>query len=136
MTRGYFRVRLVESYGVIAGVILTSLVFGLSHTRHLAGDGMLLLFMFLLLINSLMWTYLAQKTGSVIPSMVAHSLTNGVGTAVLFNIWIPFALVSAGVIIFYKPIVITCKQFLQDWQQDRENPASGKEFLLSLLSWL
>jgi len=39
-------VRLVESYGVIAGVILTSVVFALSHTRYLAGDGMLLLFMF------------------------------------------------------------------------------------------
>lgn len=118
MARGYFRTRLVESYGMMAGVIITSLVFGLSHTRYLNGDSMLLLFMGIILISSLMWTYLAQKTGSIIAPLVAHAFSNGVGIAVLFNIWIPFLMTGLGVLLFIQPIKSTVRQFIRDWYND------------------
>ena len=120
MTRGYFRVRLVESFGMMSGVILTGLVFGLSHTRYLQGDTMLLLFMAVILVNSVAWTYLVQKTGSIIPALVAHALSNGVGTAVLFDVWLPFVLVSFGVLLFHKPIIATMGSFFHDLRIDRE----------------
>jgi membrane protease YdiL (CAAX protease family) len=120
MARGYFRVRLVESYGVMSGVILAALVFGLSHTRYLQADGMLLLFMAVILINTITWTYLAQKTGSIIAPRVAHSLSNGIASAILFNVWIPFLLVTIGVIVFARPIRKTAGQFFQDWRNDAE----------------
>ena len=133
MARGYFRVRLVESYGTMAGVVMTSLVFGLSHTRYLANDGMLLLFMLIILINSVSWTYLAQKTGSIIPSLFAHGVSNGIGTAVLFNTWIPFFLVTAAVLIFYKPIIATLKEFLQDWRADQQKNSLWQGLLVILV---
>ena len=120
MTRGYFRVRLVDSYGMMSGVILTGLVFGLSHTRYLQSDAMLLLFMAVILVNSVSWTYLVQKTGSIIPALVAHALSNGIGTAVLFDVWLPFVLVSFGVLLFSKPILATLKVFFRDLRNDHQ----------------
>ena len=120
MTRGYFRVRLVESYGAMSGVILTGLVFALSHTRYLQGDGMLLLFMAVILVNSISWTYLAQRTGSIIPAFVAHAISNGIGTAVLFNVWLPLVLVCLGVMLFNRPIRTGLAEFLRDLRGDRE----------------
>ena len=52
MTRGYMRSRLVEAFGPMSGVLLTALVFGLSHSRYIAADGMLFGFLLLLICNS------------------------------------------------------------------------------------
>jgi membrane protease YdiL (CAAX protease family) len=133
MTRGYFRVRLVESFGVMSGVILTGLVFGLSHTRYLVGDTMLLLFMAIILINSVAWTYLVQKTGSIIPALIAHALSNGVGTLVLFNLWLPFVLMSFVVLLFGKPILATLQEFFQDLRRDQQRHASWQGLAMVLL---
>ena len=118
MTRGYFRVRLVESYGVMPGVILTAVVFGLSHSRYLAADGMLLLFMAIILINSTTWTYLAQKTGSILPAFLAHAISNGIATIVLFDIWIPFIVLAVAMVLLHKPILELLKNFATDWQAE------------------
>lgn len=101
--RGYQRVRLVESYGVMGGVVMTGLVFALSHTRYLVADPMLLLFMLSIVFSSICWTYLAQKTGSVIPPMVAHAVTNGTATAILFEVWVPFIILLIIALVFRKP---------------------------------
>ncbi|MCH8082306.1 MAG: CPBP family intramembrane metalloprotease [Proteobacteria bacterium] len=34
--------------------------------------------MAILIIGSIAWTYIVQTTGSLIPSMVAHAMTNSV----------------------------------------------------------
>lgn len=135
MARGYFRVRLVESYGVMAGVVLAALVFGLSHTRYLAADGMLLLFMLVILVNSTGWTYLAQKTGSIIPSLVAHGLSNGIGTWVLFDTWTPFVVVTVGVVLLHRPMLKTMAEFLADWRADQERTSlwQGIAIVLAIL---
>ena len=135
MARGYFRLRLVESYGVMAGVVLTGLVFGLSHTRYLNGDGMLALFMGIILVNSISWTYLAQKTGSIIPPLVAHALSNGVGSAVLFNTWIQLLLTSVGMALCWRPVFATLRQFASDWAADGERHSlwQGVGIVLAIL---
>ena len=56
LMRGYNRVRLVESFGPMSGVVLAGLVFGLSHTRYIQADGMMLLFLCGILISSVLWT--------------------------------------------------------------------------------
>ena len=117
-TRGYQRTRLVESYGVMGGVVLTGLVFAISHTRYLQADSMLLLFLLTIIISSVSWTYLAQKTGSVIPSMVAHAVTNGTATAILFDVWIPLLLLLAAGVLLYRPISRTIAEFIRDWRGD------------------
>ncbi len=135
MTRGYFRVRLVEDYGVMAGVVLTGLVFGLSHTRYLQADGMLLLFMSIILVNSITWTYIAQKTGSIIAPLIAHAVSNGIATAILFNLWVPFVIVTLSVLLLRKPIYKTIKMFFQDWKQDaqRSNVWQGLAIVVTIL---
>ena len=118
MSRGYNRTRLVESYGVMAGVILTGVFFALAHTRYLQADAMLLAFMGTVIISSISWTYLAQKTGSIIPSIVAHAMTNGIATAILFDVWLPSALVTILFLILIKPIGRQLKEFRTDWVAD------------------
>ena len=116
--RGYARTRMVESYGVISGVILTGLVFGLSHSRYIANDAMLLLFLTSLLISSVMWTHVAQKTGSVIPPMIGHAISNAVGTAILFNTMIPFLLATIAVFVFRKEVFGLWQGLVSDWRHD------------------
>ena len=128
LIRGYFRVRLVESFGVMSGVILTGIVFGLSHTRYLQGDSMLLLFMLIILVNSVTWTYLTQKTGSIIPAFVAHALSNGIGSAILFNVWIPLVISVLAVVICSKPILGAVREFFKDCRQDDQLGVSGTDF--------
>lgn len=120
MTRGYFRMRLIESFGIMPGVILTAVIFGLSHTRYLAADGMLLLFLAIILINSTTWTYLTQKTGSILPAFLAHALSNGIATIVLFNIWIPFALLTVTMLLLRKPMLTLFRSFVADWHAETQ----------------
>lgn len=120
LTRGYNRVRLVESFGPMSGVILTGLIFGLSHSRYIQADGMMLLFLSQLLFSSVIWTYIAQKSGSIIPPMVAHALSNGIGSAILFDVWIPFIGVSIAMIYFRAEVWQLFMDFKTDWKQDSQ----------------
>lgn len=131
MARGYNRVRLVESYGPMGGVILTGVFFAIAHARYLQVDAWLLAFMGMLIISSVSWTYLAQKTGSVIPSIIAHAMTNGIATALLFDIWIPSIIVGLLFLTFIKPIVTMIREFYKDWVYDFQR--SGLWFGLTCL---
>lgn len=119
MTRAYIRVRVSESFGPMAGVVLTGLIFGLSHSRYISADPMLFLFLIQLLFASILWTYSAQKYGSIIPALFAHSLSNGIGTVILFNVWIPLAATSVLCLILNKQIQCLFTNFLFDWKEDK-----------------
>ena len=97
-------------------VLLTSHVFALSHTRYLEADAMLLLFMATLVFSSICWTYMARRTGSVTPIMVAHAFTNGVATLILFDVWAPFLVLSVTAIVLRAPILRTTAEFVGDWR--------------------
>ena len=136
LTRGYNRARLVESFGPMAGVVLTGLIFGLSHTRYLVADGMMLLFMCEILLSSILWTYSAQKTGSIIPALIAHSVSNGIASAILFNAWIPFFLLSILLILIRKDVGELLVNMKQDWQIDGEksNTWQGMGIIFAVLA--
>jgi 4-amino-4-deoxy-L-arabinose transferase-like glycosyltransferase len=52
--------------------------------------------------------------------MVAHAVTNGTATAILFDVWIPlFFLMIMGAILF-RPISRTVAEFIGDWRADTE----------------
>ncbi len=120
MSRGYNRVRMVESYGPMGGVILTGLIFALAHTKFISSDPLLMVFMVITIIASISWTYVAQKTGSVIPSMVGHAMGNSIAVAILFNVWLPLAAVGALVAWQHRPIIAMLGQFKADWRADRQ----------------
>ena len=120
MARGYMRLRLVESYGRIGGVILTGLVFAFSHGKFISTDPLLAISMILLVVSSISWAYIAQTTGSVIPPMIAHAMTNTFATVVLFDVWAPFGAVIALVLWQRRPIIETLRQFLEEWRAESD----------------
>ncbi len=135
MTRGYMRTRLVEAFGPMAGVLLTALVFGLSHTRYISTDPMLFGFLVLLLFNSFIWTYSAQRSGSIIPPFIAHAMANGIGTAVLFNVWWLLVVVLLGVVMWQQSIRLEFSRFMTAWRGDdqRRNLWSGLLIVMAIL---
>ena len=110
MARGYMRVRLVESYGVIGGVVLTGLIFALAHGKFISTDPLLAVFMIALVISSVSWTWVAHTTGSLIPSMVGHALTNAFATLYLFHVWVPFAVVCALLLWKHGPVMAALRR--------------------------
>lgn len=120
MARGYMRLRLVESYGRVSGVILTGLVFALAHGKFVSTDPLLAIFMVVLIISSIAWAYIAQTSGSLIPPMIAHAMTNLFATVILFEVWIPFAAVTVFVLWQRQPIITTLRQFAGDWRAEQE----------------
>ena len=135
LMRGYNRARLVESFGPMAGVVLTGLVFALSHTRYLVADAMMLLFMGEILISSILWTYSAQKTGSIIPALIAHSLSNGIASLILFQVWLPFLLLLIMIVLIRKEVSRMLASMKQDWQKDDKKHSTwqGIGIILSIL---
>ncbi len=131
MARGYMRVRLVESYGVIGGVVLTGLVFALAHGKFISTDPLLAVFLVVLIVGSISWAYVAQLTGSLIPPMIAHAITNTFATVILFDVWAPFAAVLALVLWQRRPILRILRQFIADWR--KEQVASGLGFGIIVL---
>ena len=121
MARGYMRTRLTESYGRIGGVVLAGLIFALVHGKFLSTDPLLAIFMAVLVISSIAWTYIAQLTGSVIPSMIAHAITNLFATVILFHVWVPFTAVAAFVLWQRQPILGTLRQFAGEWRSGQES---------------
>lgn len=118
MARGYNRLRMVESYGPMGGVILTGLIFALTHTKFISAEPILAISMVMLIIGSISWTYVVHKTGSLIPSIVAHAMTNVIATAILFNVWLPFAAVTLLLVWQHRPVLDTLRQFAADWRAD------------------
>lgn len=116
MARGYMRVRLVESYGHMNGVVLTGLVFALIHGKFLSLDPLILISLAMFVVSSIAWTYVAHATGSLIPPMIAHALTNITATAVLINVWVPLVVAVTLVVWQRQPILAMLRRFSQDWR--------------------
>lgn len=131
MARGYTRLRMVESYGPIGGVILTGLIFALSHGKFISADPLLALSLIMFVVSSISWSYIAQTTGSLVPTMIAHAMTNSIATVILFNVWVPFAGVTALVVWQRRSILKTLRQFADDWRADQEK--SGLLFGIVIL---
>ena len=138
MARGYMRVRLVESYGVTGGVVLAGLVFALAHGKFISTDPLLAIFMVLLIVNSVSWTYLAQTSGSLVPPMVAHAMTNTIATVVLFNVWVPLAFTGALILWQREAIGTTIREFANAWRNDPDLAGmwSGIVLLVAVIAGL
>ncbi|HEX6086195.1 MAG TPA: type II CAAX endopeptidase family protein [Thermoanaerobaculia bacterium] len=74
--RGYVQTRLSEPFGVPAAIVMTALLFTLSHRQYfiasVLGGGMLLA----LFLASLLAGYARYRFDSLVPAIIAHSLGN------------------------------------------------------------
>jgi membrane protease YdiL (CAAX protease family) len=74
--RGYARTRLVESYGPMGAVLVSSLLFMLMHGHFYATDPLKPLTLVVNIVAVICWAYAAYRTGSIVPGMVAHAIGN------------------------------------------------------------
>jgi hypothetical protein len=107
-------------------VVLTGLVFALAHGKFISTDPLLAVFLVVLIVSSVSWAWIAQLTSSLIPPMIAHAITNGFATLVLFDVWPSFAAVLALVLWQRRPIFDAVRQFFADWRE--EEAGSGLWF--------
>jgi len=74
--RGYTLTRLVDVFGPAAAILLTALFFCLAHTQYLIVDAYAIAILLSSLFFSAALGYVAYRTGSLVPPLVAHSLVN------------------------------------------------------------
>jgi membrane protease YdiL (CAAX protease family) len=70
--RGYMQVPLERQYGPLVGITIVSIVFIVSHLNQAWAPPVL----FLLFAMSLLWGILAYTSGSLIPSMISHTVAD------------------------------------------------------------
>jgi hypothetical protein len=74
--RGYVQTRLTETFDAPAAIVMTALLFTLSHRQYflpsVLGAGMLVA----LFIASLLASYVRHRFKSLVPAVIAHSLGN------------------------------------------------------------
>ena len=74
--RGYVQTRLTDTFGGPAAIVMTALLFTLSHRQYfipsILGVGMLIS----LFIASLLASYVRHRFNSLLPAIIAHSLGN------------------------------------------------------------
>jgi membrane protease YdiL (CAAX protease family) len=74
--RGYVQTRLTETFGAPAAIVMTALLFTLSHRQYflpsILGGGMLVA----LLFASLLASYVRHRFHSLVPAVIAHAVGN------------------------------------------------------------
>ena len=133
LARGYIQSRLSEDFGTAAAILITSLFFTFSHTQYflssVIGVGMLIS----LLIGSIACGYVRFRTGSVLPTIIAHSLGN-----LPFRSWVVsvvFGFVVIMVIIKWRVICEYTRSlcnYLISWQSVK-SALIGSVFLCVIL---
>lgn len=79
--RGFLQPAFVKSLGVVGGVIVTSLIFGLSHSQYLEHEVALVGVTIIGLILSIT----KEKTNSIMPCIWAHLINNTLAAISLFS---------------------------------------------------
>lgn len=70
--RGYMQVPLEERYGPAVGITIVSIVFVVFHLNQAWAGGILVI----LFAASVLWGVLARVSGSLIPGMISHTVTD------------------------------------------------------------
>jgi hypothetical protein len=74
--RGYVLTRFESVFGAATAIILSALLFSLSHGQYLTGDLFGVGISICMIWSSLLWAYVAYRTRSLVPAIVAHALLN------------------------------------------------------------
>lgn len=92
--RGYVQTRMAEAFGAGAAIVLTALMFTLSHRQYfllsVVGIGMLVS----LLFASILGGYVRHRYGTLVPVILAHAMGN-----VPIRGWVELAVLAAMVVV-------------------------------------
>ena len=93
--RGYVQTRVGEDFGAAAAIVMTALMFTLSHTQYFLASAVGIGMVLSLLFASLLGGYVRHRYGTLVPVILAHALGN-----VPYRGWVQYAvLIAAAVII-------------------------------------
>jgi membrane protease YdiL (CAAX protease family) len=74
--RGYIQIRLIEDFGPAGGILITAFFFTIAHTQYFKLEILSLGMVVSLALGSLLMGYVFFRTGSLLPTVVAHALVN------------------------------------------------------------
>ena len=74
--RGYVQTRLQDAFGAPAAIVMTTLLFTLSHRQYFIASGVGIGMMVSLLVGSLFAGYTRHRFGTLLPGILAHAIGN------------------------------------------------------------
>lgn len=74
--RGYMQTRLIEDFGPAGGILITAFLFTIAHTQYFKLEILSLGMVASLALGSILMGYVFWRTGSLVPTIVAHALVN------------------------------------------------------------
>ena len=74
--RGYVQTRLTDGFGAPAAIVMTAVLFMLSHRQYFIASGVGIGMLLSLLIGSLIGGYARYRFGTLLPGIVAHAIGN------------------------------------------------------------
>jgi len=98
--RGWMQTRLASAFGTASAIVLTSIVFAVSHTQYLGANALAIALLLGTLFGAVVLGVLRDMSGSIVPAIVAHALLN-VPTR---------AAGSVAVIVLSAVIVVICRK--------------------------
>lgn len=119
LARGYILTRLGKGFGSMDSVVLSAIIFMMSHGHFYKSDPIIILLLIAGIFHAVAIAYATLQTRSVIPAMVSHSLLNlpeplsplGSGVIVFGMILIFF--------LFNKQIVPMIRLFYEAWVNNK-----------------
>ncbi len=103
--RGYMVNRLREDFGDAGGLTLSAAFFTLAHTQYFKAELLSLGLLLALVIGSLAFGYALIRTGSLVPCIVAHALSNLPVPPGVWSEEIIFGLVAIVLVVSRRSVV-------------------------------
>lgn len=92
--RGYVQMRLQDAFGAPAAIVMTALLFTLSHRQYFIASGVGIGMLMSLLAASLLAGYTRHRFGTLVPGVLAHAIGN-----LPIRGWIQVVLLGAMILI-------------------------------------
>jgi membrane protease YdiL (CAAX protease family) len=117
LARGYILARLRDGgWGVIGSVLLSALIFQLSHGHFYQTDPLVLGLFFCGLFAAICWAYATVQTGSILPAIVAHALGNVPEPSTLTGLGVLLAGMILLIVARRTPIAAVAGALAGDWR--------------------
>jgi len=110
---------LVGRWGVVGAVLLSALLFQLSHGHFSQSDPVVLLLLGSGLFAAACWAYVTVRTGSILPAVIAHALANTPEPATSWGLGLLLLGMVLVLIVRRAAIAAVLGDFARDWAATR-----------------
>jgi membrane protease YdiL (CAAX protease family) len=118
LVRGYMLRRVRDASGPATAILLTALLFSLAHTQYMRPDAYAIGISLSQMFFSVALGYVTYQTGSLVPAVVAHVLSNSPAQS---DQWLPqeifFAAAVTTIVVYRRVILAQLLEFLALFRQ-------------------